>query len=506
MTWRRVGLLLVLLAVTLAMGGLVVAHRHANALIARLIIHPLPRARQIAATATRRCADAVLQVFRGVARGMSESSAVAASADAAMPKWIDGVYVYDGARLVAVRPPSRTADALRAVLAARVTTGTFDAADPDRFDHVEMLYGDIDGKPVVLPCVLTRRTDGAPVWVLGRIRLDLLREILVEPLISPADGLELVPRGETSAAWSQPMYAAMQHWQLQPTAAYEHEQRRIVLWQMLLYTGLTALSLLTLLAAMWFLARVVRRELALSAMKSSFVADVSHELKTPLALIRLFGETLHSGRVTSPDKQREYYAIITRESTRLTNLINNILDFSKIDAGRKEYTFAPVDVSEVVRETYEAYRYELDDKGFEHCLRLNNKTRHIMADRDAIAQALVNLVSNALKYAGEERFLEIELTDDTRRGQDGVLIAVRDRGIGIRPEDRAHVFDGFYRAADQQVRRKRGAGLGLSLVKHIADAHSGAVDVESRLVKGSTFRIFLPKEPPGIEETGTVLY
>ncbi|MEK7732341.1 MAG: histidine kinase dimerization/phospho-acceptor domain-containing protein, partial [Planctomycetota bacterium] len=124
---------------------------------------------------------------------------------------------------------------------------------------------------------------------------------------------------------------------LQPDKAFVEEQRRTVVVLMLVYGGLTAAALATLLIAMWLLLRLVRREMALSELKANFVADVSHELKTPLALIRLFAETLQAGRVPSDEKRNEYYSVILRESNRLTNLINNILDFSRIDAGRKEY-------------------------------------------------------------------------------------------------------------------------------------------------------------------------
>jgi signal transduction histidine kinase len=243
---------------------------------------------------------------------------------------------------------------------------------------------------------------------------------------------------------------------------------------------------------MWVLARVARRELALTEMKSNFVADVSHELKTPLALIRLFGETLLSGRVTSEEKRQEYYEIITRESTRLTNLINNILDFSRIEAGRREYTLTATDIASVVRETYEAYRAQLEHDGFEHHLRVAPSLPNVNADADAVAQALINLINNAMKYSEQDRYLAIDVAKDTRRGRHGVLISVHDRGIGIRPEDRARLFDGFFRASAARVRDRGGTGLGLALVKHIVDSHGGLLDVESRLVKGSTFRVFLP--------------
>jgi len=277
-----------------------------------------------------------------------------------------------------------------------------------------------------------------------------------------------------------------------PTQDFLHTREQTIITHTLLYVGLTVASLVTLLLGMWMLLRLVRREMALAELKANFVADVSHELKTPLALIRLFAETLQSDRVPTDEKRREYLSVILRESTRLTNLINNILDFARIDAGRKEYQLQPTDVAAVVRDAYETYRPQLDHEGFEHRLVVAEPLPRVDADSDAIAQILVNLINNAIKYSGDEKSLTIELTPDTRRGRRGVLISVHDRGIGIRPEDRAHLTEGFFRAGDPRVREQSGTGLGLALVKYIVDSHRGSLDIETRLVKGSTFRVFLP--------------
>jgi len=261
--------------------------------------------------------------------------------------------------------------------------------------------------------------------------------------------------------------------------------------QTAVFLGL-GLTLAALIFAIWFLMRVIKRETALARLKSNFVADVSHELKTPLALIRLYAETLQSGRVPNEEKRQEYYAVIARESTRLTNLINDILDFSRIEAGRKEYRLQPTDVIQVVRNTYEAYRPQLDQDAFEHHLTIDAGVSRIDADPDAISQVLVNLINNAIKYSQDEKYLAIDVTSDVRRGRRGVLISVHDRGIGIRAEDRARLTEGFFRAPDDRVRRQGGTGLGLALVKRIVEAHNGSLDIESRLVKGSSFRVFLP--------------
>jgi signal transduction histidine kinase len=291
-----------------------------------------------------------------------------------------------------------------------------------------------------------------------------------------------------------------------PTHVFIEQQKKTEMVAMVVYGGLTAAALATLLFAMWLLLRLVRREMALAELKANFVADVSHELKTPLALISLFAETLQSGRVSSDEKRNEYYSVILRESTRLTNLINNILDFSRIDADRKEYVLQPTNVAQVVCETFDAYRPQLDHEGFEHHLTVDDVLPPVDADRDAIAQIVVNLLNNTIKYSGEEKYVAIELTRDTRRGRRGVLLSVHDRGIGIRPEDRAHLTEGFFRAGDARVREQGGTGLGLALVKNIVDAHHGSLDIETRLVKGSTFRVFLPASvEPALPKSGPEL-
>lgn len=270
------------------------------------------------------------------------------------------------------------------------------------------------------------------------------------------------------------------------------EQKSAMMTQTAVYLGLTVLALVALIFAIWFVMRLARREIALAELKSNFVADVSHELKTPLALIRLYAETLQSGRVPTEEKRQEYYAVIARESTRLTNLINDILDFAKIEAGRKTYELQPTDVIQVVRDTYEAYRPQLDHHAFEHHLTFDPDVPRIDADPNAISQVLVNLINNAIKYSQDEKYLAIDVAADVRRGRRGVLISVHDRGIGIRPEDRARLTEGFFRAPDDRVRQQGGTGLGLALVKRIVEAHNGSLDIESRLVRGSSFRVFLP--------------
>src|SRR5262249_47632432 len=153
--------------------------------------------------------------------------------------------------------------------------------------------------------------------------------------------------------------------------------------------------------------RMVGKEMALARLKSDFVSNVSHELRTPLALIRLYAETLELGRITTQEKKQQYYRIIRKESERLNALINNILDFSRIEAGRKEYEFRETDIAELVRNTLDSYRYQIEQQGFALEENIDSDLPAVYVDREAIARALVNLVNNSLKYSNEEKFLGV---------------------------------------------------------------------------------------------------
>lgn len=232
----------------------------------------------------------------------------------------------------------------------------------------------------------------------------------------------------------------------------------------------------------------VRREMHLSRLKSDFVANVSHELKTPLALIRLFAETLELGRVPSDEKARQYYRVINKESQRLTQLINNILDFSRIEAGRKEYDFVRTDLTRVIEEVVEAYRFQVEQQGFVLEMEIADEIPELEIDKEALSQALLNLVHNAVKYSREEKRIRVS----ARQDGDRVLISVSDRGIGIAKNEQRKIFDKFYRAEDSLVHETKGSGLGLALVRHIVEAHGGEVLLESNPGRGSTFTLVLP--------------
>ena len=235
----------------------------------------------------------------------------------------------------------------------------------------------------------------------------------------------------------------------------------------------------------------VNKEMALARLKSDFVSNVSHELRTPLSLIRLYAETLEMGRLSTQEKYDEYYRIIRKESERLSALINNILDFSRIEAGKKEYDFRETDVGELVRNTLDSYRYQIEQNGFKFEEHIADGLPNVRLDREAIARSLLNLVNNALKYSQHDKYLGVNLS-----AQNGaVKIEVIDHGIGIPNQEQHKIFEKFYRVGDPLVHTTKGSGLGLSLVRHIVHAHGGEVFVESTPGQGSKFVIALPVEP-----------
>ncbi|HXG00765.1 MAG TPA: ATP-binding protein [Bacteroidota bacterium] len=250
---------------------------------------------------------------------------------------------------------------------------------------------------------------------------------------------------------------------------------------------------LLLIAGVWFVYRAIKREMELARLKSEFVSNVSHELRTPLALIRMYGETLELGRVRSDEKRKEYYATIVKESERLTRLVNSILDFSKMEAGKKEYTFAEIQLNGVVRDVMTTYDSHLRSEGFSPIVELDDSLPCVRADAEAVAEALVNLIDNAVKYSGERKYLKVS----TSRTNGACVVEVEDHGIGIEPQYRTRIFDKFYRVGSVLVHNTKGSGLGLALVRHIMGAHKGRVEVESEVGKGSVFRLVFPI--PGTE-------
>ena len=263
---------------------------------------------------------------------------------------------------------------------------------------------------------------------------------------------------------------------------------------LLINTGLSAALAAALLGGIVLAFRTASREMKLSQMKNEFVSNVSHELRTPLASIRVFGEFLRLGRVDNPEKIRAYGDYIENESRRLTQLINNILDFASIESDRKTYRFERCDVREVVCETLKTFDVRLRQSGFSIVLEGGDTPLPpARIDTGAVAQSLSNLLDNAVKYSRDNKDVIVRL----RREGDFIVISVKDHGIGIPRDEQAKIFDRFHRVSTGLIHDVKGSGLGLSIVRHIVEAHRGKVTVESRQGEGSTFSIHLPIELPG---------
>jgi signal transduction histidine kinase len=257
--------------------------------------------------------------------------------------------------------------------------------------------------------------------------------------------------------------------------------------------GLSAALATVLLGGLALAMRTASREMKLSRMKNEFVSNVSHELRTPLASIRVFGELLRLGRVENQEKVKEYGDYIETESRRLTQLINNILDFASIESGRKTYRFERCDVREVVCQTLKTFEVRLRQHGFNIIVEgADVPLPPARIDPGAIAQSLSNLLDNAVKYSNGNKDITVSL----RRQDESVVIAVTDRGIGIARDEQEKIFDRFHRVSTGLVHDVKGSGLGLAIVRHIVDAHGGRVTLESRPGEGSTFAIHLPVDAP----------
>ena len=261
---------------------------------------------------------------------------------------------------------------------------------------------------------------------------------------------------------------------------------------------LSAVLALVLLGGIGLTIRTALREIKLSAMKNEFVSNVSHELRTPLSSIRVFGEFMRRGKIEAPEKIREYGSYIETESRRLTQLINNILDFSRIESGHLSYDFQATDLEELLAGTLATFSIRLRDKGFDvEYSEPAEPLPEVRLDANAIDRAVANLLDNAVKYANGERHIGVRL----QREGDEITIAVSDHGIGIPKEELERIFDRFHRVSTGLVHDVKGSGLGLSLVKHIAEAHGGSVKAESEPGRGSTFTLRLPIEGPTGEAT-----
>ena len=253
-----------------------------------------------------------------------------------------------------------------------------------------------------------------------------------------------------------------------------------------LYGGALAVVSLLLSAGVVMLVRDTSRDARTTQLRADFVSGVSHELKTPITLVRLYGETLLRHAALSDAERRDFYRIITRESARLGRLVDQILAFSRIERGELRYELTEGDLAPLVNGLLDDYRDWLEQGGFRIARQVPVASLPVRFDDAAIAQALVNLLDNAAKYSGSSRAIAVRLEVRDR----DVAIEVQDQGPGIPRDQQARIFDRFYRAPAGSG--KGGYGLGLFMVRHIMNAHGGRVEVESEPGRGSRFTLVFP--------------
>jgi signal transduction histidine kinase len=253
------------------------------------------------------------------------------------------------------------------------------------------------------------------------------------------------------------------------------------------------LALMTVLAlamglGVFLVAGAAAREVRVAELKSNFVASVSHDLKTPLALIQLFAETLELGRVRTPERAQEYYRIINGEAKKLTRLIENILDFSRMEAGLRPYRMEPADLSETVNKVLSRMETQFSQGNFAVTPKIEADLPRVMADQGAAEQAIENLLANAMKYSGDAKHIEVA----ARRVNGHIVISVTDHGIGISRREQGRIFRKFYRVQQELGGGPQGTGLGLAIVDHTMRGHGGFVRVDSEPDQGSTFSLHFP--------------
>ncbi len=365
------------------------------------------------------------------------------------------------------------------------------------------------GDQVVLAAVIHGAALGPVLAALGRNEEVLKREV-IEKTLGGVEGksvLAVLDREDRPVYSSRPLEQArpiftvgfgeaLPLWRVALYQPDDLSPRGAIRRQSMLFMSAFALLLVVIVLGLVATYRLVRRESEMARLKSDFVANVSHDLKTPLSVIRLFGESLELGRVPDEATRREYYGVITRESERLSRLIDNVLDFSRIEGGRQRYDIVPTPIEPLVHEALDAFRYPLTQEGFKLEVNVEPDLPEVPLDDAAIKQALANLVDNAIKYSGERRRLRVSAR--CHAGEE-VRITVADEGIGIPPAEIERIFEKFYRIGRSETQGRRGSGVGLALVRHIAEAHGGRVSVESQVGEGSRFTLHLPasRSPQG---------
>lgn len=330
----------------------------------------------------------------------------------------------------------------------------------------------------------TMAANGLPFTYDPNIRLAILNE-KTRPIAREPEDFE--------ANWKRPFVATeigevLPHWEVALYLADPGQLTKSARLVTITLVLLIALALAAILAGGYFVAADTRRQLVLAQKKTDFVSNVSHELKTPLTSIRMFAELLAERRVKEPEKQDRYLRIIASESERLARLVNNVLDFARLEKNRKTYDLRDLDLHPVIERVWEAESLRLREAGFEVEWTADPGPYPVRADADAIAQILVNLISNAEKYCNGLK----EITLQTKLERHTLRMAVLDRGLGVPRHLEEKIFEAFFRADDSLASGVQGSGLGLTLARRIVRDHGGDLTGHARDSGGSIFTLNLP--------------
>ncbi len=259
--------------------------------------------------------------------------------------------------------------------------------------------------------------------------------------------------------------------------------------QKIIYIWTAALVILVMLIVSGLAGKVMVKQARINRLKNDFVATVSHELKTPLASMRVLIDTIIEGNYRDQSQVREYLELVAKENKRLTGLIDNFLTFSRMERNKHAFNIVSTDAGEIAEDAAEAVRTRFEQNGNTLKITVDADAGEIKADHDAMVTVLVNLLNNAWKYSGDDKKIALNVYR-----KDGVVnFEVSDNGVGMNKRVVRKMFDRFYQADSSLARKAEGCGLGLSIVKFIVDAHSGTIEVESEAGKGTVFTVSLPK-------------
>ena len=385
------------------------------------------------------------------------------------------------------------------------------SAQPGNFRHLHQLF---EGRSVLIAYAAKQPDAGDEYFVAARMNLQLIakewlpeeiRELggdrkiaILDEVARPVFGQPVAPKDQRffhESSFGKTLYA----WRIQTLPKNVDELQAQAETERLLGVLLIPVSTLIIAVGLAVVLLTVAAERRTSRLKSDFIANVSHELKTPLSLIRMFGELLATGKHKGHESPKEYAEIITREAERLSHLIDNVLDFARIERGKASYDFAEGALDDVIERALDVCRYRVEKEKMRLRTDIAPDLPPVRMDENAMTLVVLNLVDNAVKYAAEGKEIEVRLY----RTPGGVTLSVKDRGPGIPVDEQPRIFERFYRARTARDRNVRGSGIGLALVKHIVEAHGGRLAVESAAGVGSTFTVALPAAPVVVPSAST---